>query len=129
MFSHRGGRYLQSLQRQAAHAHSHCQFLADRMRLLAGWMGAGDMGLWERAQHLRRFFEDVEEHYQRVARAAERPPPDDRGARRSQRRELRVIVDEMCRKVDELDRMVLGLEVEHRLQAGASGQHPPEADS
>ncbi len=99
------------------------------MRLLAGWIGAGDTGLWERAQRLRRSFEDVEEYYQRVARAAERPPPDDRHARRSQRRELHTLVDEMCRKVDELDRMVLGLEVEHRLQAGASGQHPPAADS
>jgi hypothetical protein len=43
--SDRDGRYLQALQRQAAHAHSHCQFLADRMRLLAGGIGAGDMGL------------------------------------------------------------------------------------
>lgn len=36
-------------------------------------------------------------------------------------------VDEMRRKVDELDRMVLGLEVEHSREAGSSGQHPPEA--
>ncbi|AZM47370.1 hypothetical protein DMB38_17630 [Streptomyces sp. WAC 06738] len=98
------------------------------MRPLAGWIGAGDTGLRERAQRLQRFFEDVEEHYQRVVQAAEQPPPDDRRARRSQRRELQATVGEMRRKVDELDRMVLGLEVEHGLQARASGHHRPEAD-
>ncbi|WBB63341.1 hypothetical protein O7599_12770 [Streptomyces sp. WMMC500] len=127
--SDRGGRYLQSLQRQAADAYRHCQFLGDRMRPLAGWIGAGDMELWGKAHLLRRFFEDVEEHYQRVVRAAEQPPPEDRRARRSQRRELRTTVDEMRRKVDELDRLVLGLEVEHSLQVRARGQRPPEADS
>ncbi|GAA2248422.1 hypothetical protein GCM10010415_03640 [Streptomyces atrovirens] len=99
------------------------------MRLLSRGIGAGDRGLWERAQRLRRLFEDVEEHYQRVARAAERPPPDDRSARRSQRRELRATVDEMRRKIDDLDRLVLELEVEHSRRAGASGRHQPEADS
>ncbi|PRY00656.1 hypothetical protein [Allonocardiopsis opalescens] len=127
MFSDRDGRYLRTFQRQAAHAHDHCTFLAARLGPLRGWLSAGGRGLSERADHIRRHFEDIEASYQRVTREAERPPPDDRRSRRDQRRELRRIVDEMSRKVDELDSLVLGLEVEHRVQSGRSDRRPPEA--